>query len=134
MSNSIQATVTFSFKGETFSPSIRIDLDTFIREENDPSMIYNLLARSGGIDTYSYAYEVMEVCEIEYCEPAGLACNHLHDGKFDFQGFHADWLHHNNLEVVQKIAQKHLSIDDLEQHPQLRDALLEALNTSKLSV
>ena len=69
----------------------------------------------------------MEASDISYSEATGLAAEHLKNGVFDFHAFQKDWRHQKNLIIVQEIAQEHMGITDLEQQPQLRDALLDAL-------
>jgi len=143
MSNSITVNITFSFKGETFHPSTKIDLDVLMKnvQEDDQEMkqetvlapIYPLLAASINIDTYSYAYEIMQAGDAVYSDATGIAINHLQDGKFDYQSFRQEWLNNEHLGVVQAIADKHLSDTDLEQQPQFRDALLEAFEAGRKS-
>lgn len=141
MSNTVTVSVPFSFKGETFYPSVIIDLDLLIKHKSSAELgqedlfqsIYPLLAASINIDTYSYAYEIMQAGTAVYSEPTGLAVNHLDEGKFDFHAFYKQWNHNKDLSLVQAIAEKYLSVPDLEQQPQLRDALLEAYSIGKNS-
>ena len=136
MTNSITATIKFSFKGETFSPSARIDLDAFFAAKPVlepgvfPQYVYNMIAKNGEIDGYSYAYEVMLASEVVFSEPTGLAGECLQGNKFDFECFQQRWLYQQKLETVQDIALRHLKVEDIEQQPKLRDALLEALEKS----
>ena len=136
MTNSITATIKFSFKGETFSPSARIDLDVLFAAKPvlEPGMIpqyvYNMIAKNGEIDGYSYAYEVMLASEVVFSEPTGLASECLQGEQFDFECFQQQWLYQQKLKIVQDIALRHLNVEDIEQQPQLRDALLEALEKS----
>ncbi len=136
MPNTITISITFSFKGETFTPSAQIDLDHLmekmspdedISQENILGSIYPLLASSIQIDTYSYAYEVMQAGSAHYSEPTGMAGEFLTDGQFDFQAFRQRWLDNKNVLIVQQIAQKYLSVSDLDAQPALKNALLEAL-------
>jgi len=139
MSNSI-ISITFSFKGETFFPFTKIDLDALmkniqadeeIKQESVLMPIYPLLAASINIDTYSYAYEMMQAGNVSYSEPTGLAINHLKGENFDYQSFRKEWQYNKNLSLVQSIADKYLSVTDLEQQPRLRDALLEAFEAGR---
>ena len=133
MKNSITATIKFSFKGETFSPSARIDLDVLFAAQPVlepgviPQYVYNMIARSGDIDGYSYAYEVMLASDVIFSEPTGLAGECLQGNTFDFECFQQRWLYQQKLQIVQDIALRHLKVEDIEQQPELRDALLEAL-------
>jgi hypothetical protein len=49
------------------------------------------------------------------------------EGQFDFQAFRQQWLDNKNVLIVQQIAQKYLSVSDLDAQPALKGALLEAL-------
>ena len=131
MNNSIIATIKFSFKGETYTPSGSIDLDLFLEKGKDLSSIHSLIARNGDIDTYSYAYEVMQASDVSYSRATGLAEKYLLDGVFDFAGFSRDWLDQKNLQLIKDIAEEYMDINDLGQHPKLQNALLEALNKGR---
>ncbi len=136
MKNTITATIKFSFKGETFAPSAKIDLDALfagkpvLKADEISLYVYNLIAQKGGIDSYSYAYEVMLASEVLFSDPVGLAGECLQGSQFDFECFEQLWSYQQKLEVIQDIALRHLNIDDIEQQPQIRDALLEALEQS----
>jgi hypothetical protein len=136
MTNTITVNITFSFKGETFTPSTQIDLDHLMEtmspevelsQENILRPIYPLLASSIHIDTYSYAYEIMQAGSAHYSEPTGMTGEFLTEGQFDFQAFRQQWLDNKNVLIVQQIAQKYLSVSDLDAQPALKGALLEAL-------
>ncbi len=137
--NTIKVSTTFSFKGETFSPSIIIDLDSLMKnstigeteQSNIPPSLLPLLAASIDIDTYSYAYEIMQAAEAVYSEPAGIAGNHLTEGKFNYLSFRKEWLENENLTIVQTIADKHRLDIDFQEQSELRDALLDAFFEGK---
>ncbi len=137
MNNSIVVSTTFSFKGETFKPSVKLDLDAMMKNYHETVQgheldnIYPLLASSIDLDTYSYAYEIMQASDAVYSDASELAQKHLQDGRFNYSSFYVDWIHHENLTIVARIAQSHLGIDDIQQQPGLRDALLEALEAGK---
>ena len=44
MKNSIDATVTFSFKGETYTPSTSIDLDALMEQQGGLLHLHHFLA------------------------------------------------------------------------------------------
>lgn len=137
MNNFITVNITFSFKGETFTPSVKLDLDTMMKNYHDTvqgrelESLYPLLAASIDLDTYSYAYEILQASDALYSDASELAQKHLQDGDFNYQSFYSDWTHHKHLDIIASIAQTHLDIDDLQQQPALRDALLEALEAGK---
>lgn len=125
MKNSIDAHLEFSFKGETHALSATIDLDRLPQDNALPS-IHALLARQGGIDTYSYQYEIMQEEDIRFDNPHGLAAEFLQDGHFDLAAF-AERLRADKLAAaLQSIAEHEMGIADLEQHPQLKNSLLQA--------
>ena len=63
---SIDATVNFSFKGETYNLTTTIDLDNVMQGDGHVPNIHLLLARQNDIDTYSYLYEAMESHPVRY--------------------------------------------------------------------
>lgn len=126
MKNSIDAHVEFSFKGETYTPFATIDLDSLLEQGRSLPSIHALLAERNGIDTYSYQYEVMQEEEICFANAQGLAADFLTDGSFDSEAFVACWQENRIIGRLQAIATRELGIDRLEQHPQIREALLQA--------
>jgi len=137
--NTIKVSITFSFKGENFSPFTIIDLDslmrTFTTDEIEQDSILApflpLIAASIDIDTYSYAYEMMQAGEAVYSEPTDIAGNHLTEGKFNYQSFREEWLKNENIAIVQNIADKHQLNIDFQEQSELRDALLDVFFEGK---
>ncbi|NWF39857.1 hypothetical protein F3F96_11995 [Mariprofundus sp. NF] len=125
MKNSLQATLEFDFRGERFTPSITVDLDSAIIRNGHLEKLYDMLATSIGLDSYRYEYDVMVMQEITFSEPTGLACEFICDGKFDFDGFALQWARQQIITAVQPIAEKHLNISDLAQHKDIQAALIE---------
>ena len=132
MSNSIRVSLVFSFKGETLSPSAVLDLDALASLETAPDF-HSLLARQAGIDTYSYAFEVMQQAELHFSEASGLAVAYLHDDRFDFTGFAAAYRQSGPSYHLQEIASRVLAIDNLDDHPEIREALLQAYQLGQRS-
>lgn len=131
MSNNIKARIEFSFRGETYSPEVRINLDDVVSAGQDLSRLHAKLAQANGIDTYSYLYEVMESSEIIFSDATGVAKKYLSDsGHFDFEGFRAANRYNDNPSMLQ-VAQQHMKIEDLSEIEGLEDALLAAYNAGK---
>ena len=126
MTNSIDAHIEFSFKGETYDLSSTLNLDRILDKYIDPPSLHHVLAVENGINTYSYLYEVMEVEEIEFSNATGLAMQFLHDGVFDLEGFAAQRGESELLDSLQAIALREMGIENLDQHPQLKNALIKA--------
>ena len=125
MKNSIRVSLTYSYRGETFTPSVVIDLDSL--QQGDGMVDWHArIALANGIDTYSYVYEVARASELHFSEPTGLAEAYLQDGDFDFEGY----LHAARQSVhagpLQNIARDLLGIEDLNSEPAIRDALVQA--------
>lgn len=131
MKNSIDAHVEFSFKGKTFTPFATIDLDSLLEQGGSFPSIHALLAERNGIDTYSYLYEVMQEEEIRFDNAQGSAADFLVDGNFDIGAFAARWKENRIIGLLQTVAARELGIDRLEQHPALRNALLQAYRLGK---
>jgi len=127
-SNTVRARLAFSFKAEAYELDATIDLDRHVGEEPN---FHLLLARTGGIDPYSYLYEVMESHEIVFSEATGVALQSCHDGCFDWSRFERDWREEQDLQVVREIAERTLGVRDLDGRSDLKAALLAAYRVGK---
>jgi len=125
VNNSIRVSTVYSFRGERFTPSAVIDLDALV-DRGEAADFHALLARQTGIDTYSYAFEVMQQSALQFSQASGLAAAHLHDGHFDITGFIAALRQHRIMPQLQAVASDILGLDNLEEHPSIRAALLQA--------
>ncbi len=123
---SVTASLQFDFRGETFRPSIRVDIDRMMQREGDISTLYDMLAASIGMDRYRHEYDVMILEPIRFSDPVGLIANFIHDGALDFDAFADAWQQQRVLGLLRPIAAARFGIEDLDQHPALRDALLES--------
>ena len=126
MSNHITASVEFYFKGQHLTASIELDMDQYMQTTGQLPALYPLLARAINLDLYSYEYEMMQAEEILYNNAKGLIAEHVNEGSFDFDSFKAEWVETKMLDKLQDIAQRNLSVGDILQHPELKNALLEA--------
>jgi hypothetical protein len=126
MKNTIDAHVEFDYKGESHAPRMTLDLDALLAAEGAIPSIHALLAKANGIDSYSYQYEVMQDSDIVFDNAHGLAADYLINGMFDQTAFIAAWHDSKELGLLQPIAQRELGIADLAQHPELKNALLQA--------
>ena len=93
--------------------------------------LYPLLARAANLDPYSYEYEMMQAEIITFSLAKGLAAEFISDGSLDIDAFEAAWSENSTIEKLKAIAQQHLSSEDLQQYPSLKNALLEAYNLGK---
>lgn len=126
MKNSIDVRVEFSFKGETYDLTSRIDLDTQSSAALDHLSLHQILAHEHHIDTISYLYEVMLEADIEFSNAQGSAAVFLSDGHFDLAGFNRHWQEQKIVKLLQPIAKRELSIDDLSQREDIKSALVQA--------
>ena len=133
MNNRIDASIEFSFKGESFSPTATIDLDAMMEKSGQLASLYRTLALQHNIDTYSYLYEVMESYDIHYSNACGLAAQCLHDGQFDLAAFESLWREDHQASGLADIAREQLGIDDLDSEPKIKHALLQAYRLGKSS-
>lgn len=130
--SSIRVRVSFSFKGETHELETSVDLDRCLAESPDEEPNFHLLlARAGGIDSYSYLYEVLESHELEFFEPTGSARDCYSDGHFDWSRFVRQRDVDRDLATVAEIANRLLGIADLGAHAEIRTALLAAYRAGK---
>lgn len=131
MKNTIDVQTEFSFKGEDYLCAATLDFDDLLQQHDDLPVIHELLAHKHGIDTYSYLFEVMEVADLEFSNPQGLAVRYMKDGEFDLEALDYDWYKHKAEMQVRMIAAEKMGITDLEQHPALQRALMDAYKLGK---
>ncbi|MGC2164901.1 MAG: hypothetical protein WA632_02675 [Gallionella sp.] len=131
--HAIDARVEFSFKGEDYTLTSCVNFDRLHYQEKTFPSIYALLAKEHDIDTYSYLFEVMQESEVEFSNPQGIATRYFKDGIFDFAGFSNDWNQQKVIEQLQPIALRELDIADLNGHPALRNALVQAYKLGRQS-
>ncbi len=126
MKNTVDAQVNFSFKGEVYNPSITLDLDALVEKLDNFDVLHRTIAQANNIDTYSYLYDAMESNPIIFSNAKGLAANYLQDGVFDFVTFKQDFGDSRIAEKMSHIARSVLDIDNLEENPLIKQALLSA--------
>jgi len=133
MKNTICVTTTFSFKGETYSPSAVVDLDKYAADKDSTheGLIF-ILAQLNNIDTYSYLFEVMQQTELDFTEPTGLAVNCLgDDGQLDLVKFRELKLADEIQQQLNDIAKTVLGINELDKESAIRKAMLKAYEMGK---
>lgn len=126
MANTIDAFIEFSFKGEDYELHSTLDLDQQLERHMSLESMHHVMAVEHGVDTYSYLFEVMQVADIHYSNPQGCAADYLCDGEFNFEAYAAENITDALLAPLQAIALREMGVDDLEQQPQLKQALLRA--------
>jgi len=133
MKNIITASVHFSFKGENHSPSITIELDKYLVAGGNFPDLYPLIAKENNHDLYSYEYEMMQAEEIKFSDAQGLVADFITDGVLNLQAFQAAYSENLILNQLHDVAKEHMQIEDLEQQPELAQALLSAYHLGKQS-
>ena len=131
MSNHITASIEFYFKGEKITSSIELDVDPHMHATGRLPDLYPLLARAIDLGLYSYEYEMMQAEEISYDNAKGLIAEHVNEGLLDYEAFHKSWSENAVIEKLQDIAKQYLSIDDINQQPDLKNALIAAYQQGK---
>lgn len=131
MNNTLRARLACSFKGETYQLESTIDLDRCLGEAGEAPDFHLLLAKAGGIDPYSYLYEVLEAHEIQFSDPTGIATLSCRDGQFDWPQFARHRREDQAVQVVRAIAEQAMGVRDLDQHADLKAALLAAYRAGK---
>jgi hypothetical protein len=126
MANKITANITFYFKGETFTPSLELDLDVLMQRYNGLPPLHETLAAENNIDSYSYQYEMLLGEDVQFSQAEGDAATFLNDGEFDQAAYEHFWFQKNIVNHLQKIIHTKLEIEDIEQHPKLIQAMLAA--------
>ncbi len=131
MKNIVTATIEFYFKGEKLSPSITIDLNEHLQISGSFPNLHALISSYNKIDHYSYEYEMMQSEIIKYSGAYGLVANYIVNGELDIENFVSAWQQKKIVNKLATIAEKYMAIKDLEQHPDLNNALMEAYNLGK---
>ncbi|MFQ5346102.1 MAG: hypothetical protein ACE5DZ_09135, partial [Mariprofundus sp.] len=52
--SNVTVSLQFDFRGKTFTPATRINLDALMHKQGDLHNLYDMLAASLGLDCYSY--------------------------------------------------------------------------------
>lgn len=73
----------------------------------------------------------MEQSPIRFDNAQGTVIDFVDDGNLDIEGFQRHWLQSGVIEALQSIASRQLNIEDLDCHPELKRALLEAYEYGK---
>ncbi len=131
MKNTIKITIPFSFKGEENKPYAIIDLDNYIKGNDCFGHAFNLVVQKNNIDRYSYEYEVLETSLKLFSDPTGIANDFLTGQSFDLKGFKQLQVESATSQMLQAIASKFLSMDDLENHQEVKQALMEAYKAGR---
>ena len=131
MTKKITAAIEFSFKGQTLKPSVKLDLDAVMKQHGTIPPLHSLLATLHNIDSYSYEYEMLEAEDIIFSDPGGVAEQFFNNSKFDQTGFEKYWHESNVLDKLNQIIKTQLDIDDIHQHPALKNVLLAAYEYGK---
>ena len=125
MKNIITATIEFSFKGKRFTPSLTLELDSYMQKEGRLPNLCHLIARENNIDHYSYEYEMMQAEEIKIINAEGNIENFVVDGVLNTSEFEKAWKEQNTLSGIQDIVKRNMGISNLQEHPELKKTLLE---------
>jgi len=128
---SITASISFHFRGQHFTPCIRVDLHDFILKKQQITHLYDLLGASIGLDAYRHEYDVMVLEDIIFSEPTGLACCFHHNSSLDFDSLNKAWQQQQIIAAIQPIAQQHLNISDISEHPDIQKALIASYNAGQ---
>ncbi|MCW9024742.1 MAG: hypothetical protein OQK73_08665 [Gammaproteobacteria bacterium] len=88
--------------------------------------LYHLIARANSFDMYSYEFEMMQAETIAFSNAKGLVSDFVVDECLDIDAFETAWHEQQLLLNLQSIAQSNMDIDDLQRHPKIKQALLEA--------
>lgn len=131
MSNHITASVEFYYKGEKHSASIELDMDQYMHTSGELPDLYPILAQAMNIGAYSYEYEMMLAETIMFSDAKGFIADFVNEGMLDLTAFNDAWSESIVIEKLQDIAKQYLSIDDINQQPDLKSALLAAYQQGK---
>lgn len=123
--NIIEVSIEFYFKGRRHNPSAVINLDECMHHQDLITHIYYTIASENGIGSHTYELDVMVMEPLHFDHAHGDVASFIHDHQFDIEGFRKMWMETNMVKILQPIARKHLGIDNLDEHPALKAALIE---------
>ncbi|MCK5895525.1 MAG: hypothetical protein KAG20_01905 [Cocleimonas sp.] len=125
MKNTVIAQVNYSFKGENFTPSILLEIDLFAAQYADFSSLCRTIAQQNKIDTYSYAYDIMDSSALVFHSPKGNIVDFVIEGCCDLKAYQ-QFLKQNEMhQIVEKVAANILGIEDiyLKENEKIKQAL-----------
>ncbi|WP_051678572.1 hypothetical protein [Thiomicrospira pelophila] len=125
-SNALTLGIQVSYQGQVHHFKAPIDLDARLAKHGALPDFHDWVARASQVDTYSYLFEAMQMEPVEILGAQGRAADFVVNGVFDEAGFIEDWHQKNALPSLQRLAKQLLDIEDLDQHPMLKQALLAA--------
>lgn len=125
MKNSLTATIEFHFKGELFTPSISLEIDNYMQSRGGLPDLCMLIAKENQIDLYSYEYEMMQGESIKISQAEGLVADFIVNDTLDVNAFVQAWHEQSALNDIHAIVERNMGINDLQQHPELKNTLLE---------
>jgi len=134
MNNLITASILFCFKGKNHSPSLELNLDQCMNESGHIPNLCPLIARANNFDLYSYEYEIMQAESIFFSKPQGLVSEHVFENRLDIAAFETAWHENKMVKQLREIGSSILSISDLDQHPELFQALKQAYHLGKTNL
>jgi hypothetical protein len=124
MKNSIRVSVTFSFKGQTYQPSMVLDLDQYMATGASRENLYSQLAKQNNIGHYSYEYEMLQSEPLCFDQAEGLAKEFLTGQDLDMEGLQHAWLKQSLKKQLTDIASQHMNINELDDIDGLEETLL----------
>ncbi|MDT8370977.1 MAG: hypothetical protein RQ783_03165 [Gammaproteobacteria bacterium] len=131
MANKVTVSVEFYFKGKAFSPSSELDLDKVMHTYGTLPDLHLLLAQTSDIDSYSYEFEMLIAEPIQFSQPQGSAVTFYNEGQFDQHGFEQAWHQQQQLDYLAPLIKQQLDIDNIDDHPKLKNVILAAYNLGK---
>lgn len=136
--DTITTTVEYSFQGKHYKlvAQLAVTYLTELLESGNEGAVHRIIARKAGLDTYSYAYEMMEMHPIHFSDAQGLIGDYIKDGELGVRAYLQAWQEaaaamDKNDGLLAEIAQKYLQIGSLAEHPELRNALQAAYQAGK---
>lgn len=129
MRDTVTAVVSYSFKGENHELKTKLDaLKTAEMLMTNDDSLHAAIASNNGLDSFSYAYEVMLTEPIIFAEASGRAASFIRDGLFDAPGYLQSEQKPGIDNTLQAIAQEHLGVSELSKQPALLNALQAAFD------
>lgn len=133
MSQTLDISLVFSFRGETFHPRTSIDFNHWMHNGGNPEQLHHMLAESIGFGPYSHEYDVLMMSDIEFSSSSEWINQFIIENKLDFRAIEIAWREQQVLNRVMPIAEKLLDGDLLEENPVIIQALVECYQSGQLN-
>jgi hypothetical protein len=123
MKNTIEAKICFDFRGESYTISSIIDINSIENFDNFYQKVYQCIINENNIGQYSYEYEIILSSNILFYNPIGIIETCLDDTDIDIEKLKTCMQDYKYNEFIKTIMKKY----NLNEDNSIKHALYEAI-------